>query len=115
MSAGLAVTEHEGLAECLGVELSNLLDKDGKCARDVLKPLSLHRRSEACKVDRMPGPERLADLAQLPEAANSWALAGVMILFARELPSLIKINGSPAPICDCLIVPIRLPPTLSRS
>ena len=78
--AGLAVAEHEGLAEGLGMQLSDLLDKDGVCARDVLDPLSLHRRSrKACEIDRVPGLERFADLARLLEAANPRSLAGARI------------------------------------
>jgi hypothetical protein len=53
--AGLAVAEHEGLAEGLGVQLSNLLEEDGICARDVLDPLSVHRRSgKAREIDWVP-------------------------------------------------------------
>ena len=78
--AGLTVSEHEGLAEGLGVQLSDLLDEDGICASDVLNPLSLHGRSrKAREVDWVPGLECLADLAHLLEAANPWSLPGARI------------------------------------
>ena len=62
------------------MQFSDLLDKDRKCARDVLNPLSLQRRSrKACKVDGVSGLECLADLARLLEAADAWSLSGARI------------------------------------
>ena len=62
------------------MQFSDLLDEDRKCARDVLDPLSLHRRSrKAREVHRVPGPERVADLAHLLEAANPRSLPGARI------------------------------------
>ena len=57
------------------MQLSNLLDKDGICAGDVLNPLSFRRRSrKAREVDGVPGLERLADLARVLKAANPRSL-----------------------------------------
>ena len=80
MPTGLAVAEYEGLAEGLGMQLSHLLEKNRECPRDVFDPLSFHGvSSKACEIDRVPGPECVADLARLFEAADTWPLASARI------------------------------------
>ena len=80
MPAGLAVAEHERLAEGFRVQFSDLLNEDGEGARNVLNPLSFHRQSRKPReVDRVPGSERFTDLARLLEPANSRSLSGTRI------------------------------------
>ena len=62
------------------MQLSDLLEEDGICASDVLNPLSVERRiGKASEVDRVPGLERLADLAEVLETTNPWSLPGTRI------------------------------------
>ncbi len=62
------------------MQLGNLLDEDGQCARDVFDPLSLDRLSgKAGEIDGMPGLKCVADLAYRFEAADPRSLPGTRI------------------------------------
>ena len=94
MPPGLAIAEHKRLAEGVGVQLRDLLEEDSKGARDVFDPLSLQRRGcKAREIDRMPGPERVADLAEVLKAANTGPLPGTRIDDEDGALSVVDLNA----------------------
>src|SRR5713226_9733064 len=58
------------------MEFAYLFDEDGVRTRHILDALTVHRlRCEADEIDRVSEPERIADLADRLEAADTWSLA----------------------------------------
>src|SRR5262245_11564438 len=78
--AGLAVAEHKGLAEGLGMQFVHLLNEDSVRTCHVLDPLPVHRGGgETGEIHWMTSLERFADLANRLEPSDARALAGAGI------------------------------------
>src|SRR6516164_1446468 len=76
----LAIADHAGLSVRLGVQRSDLLEKNRLRARDILDGLTRHGiRQEADEIAGMPGLECNADFAVGLEASNAGAVPGARV------------------------------------
>src|SRR5271155_2039909 len=68
-------------------------DEDGGHPRHILDALAVHRLGcEADEIDRVSEPERIADLADRLEAADTGALAGARVDNDHRPLALVELN-----------------------